>query len=55
MLHLLREVLHCREMEEIEVEIEMPEEEIEADIRGKEESKAAQDYDLSHEDQLHVS
>ena len=53
MLHWQREVLHYREMEEIEVETEMPEGEIEADIRGKEESKAAQDYDLSHEDQLY--
>ena len=36
-------------------ETEMPDIEIEADTSGKEENKAAQDYDVSHEDQLHVS
>ena len=33
----------------------MPDIEREADTSGKEENKAAQDYDVSHEDQLHVS
>ena len=39
----------------MEAEIEMPGVEIETGVRDKEESKAAQDYDLSHEDQLFVS
>ena len=36
----------------MEAEIEMPGVEIETGVRDKEESKAAQDYKIYHEDQM---